>query len=69
MKIATLIIFGVICLGLDILYAIFNHTKGYKAVLIKGLTVLAAFVLAVVCANFNSVTSALPIFTFLGLGF
>ncbi|MBQ8792447.1 MAG: hypothetical protein IJZ62_02390 [Clostridia bacterium] len=69
MKIITLIIFGALCLGMDIVYTIFNKTKGYKAVLIKGLTIMASFILAVICTNFNSVTGALPIFIFIGLAF
>ena len=69
MKMITLIIFGVICLVMDIIYAIFSNSKGYKAVLIKGLTILSSLILAVVSANFNSVTSAISIFIFIGLGF
>jgi len=69
MKMISLIIFGVICLGMDVVYSLFNKTKGYKAVLIKGITVLASCAFAVICANLNSLTSALPLFVYLGFGF
>ncbi|MBQ8909109.1 MAG: hypothetical protein IJY90_02340 [Clostridia bacterium] len=68
MKILTFAIFGVISLGMDVIYTLFSGTKGYKSLLIRGITVLSAFILAVASSNLNSVTSALSLFICMGFG-
>ena len=69
MKIATFIIFCVLAVGMAAVYTIFHKEKGYKALLIRGGSVLACFALALICANLSSLSNAMPLFIFFGTMF
>ena len=69
MKMIPFIIFGVLCVAMNVIYTLFNKSKGYKALLIRGLTVLACIGLAFVSANLNSLTNSFPLLILFGLGF
>ncbi|MBO5395233.1 MAG: hypothetical protein J6A28_05000 [Clostridia bacterium] len=69
MKMIVFIIFGVLTIAMSALYTVFHNQKGYKALLIRGGAVLTAFALALICANLNSLTNALPLLIFFGMGF
>ena len=69
MKIATFIIFCVLAAGMAAVYTIFHKEKGYKALLIRGGSVLACFALALVSANLSSILNALPLLVFFGMMF
>lgn len=69
MKIATFIIFCVLAVGMTAVYTIFHKEKGYKALLIRGGSVLACFALALISANMNSLSTAFPLLIFFGMMF
>ena len=67
MKILVLILFLVLCVGMNIVYTIFHQEKGYKGLLIKGSTILSCLMFALVCANLNSLTNSQPLLIVFGI--
>lgn len=67
MKIVPFILFCVLCVGMNVVYTLFCKSKGYKGLLVRGLTILSCLGLALISSNLNSLTNSLPLLVFFGL--
>ncbi len=67
MKIASIILLSVLCVGMGVIYTIFYKRDSWQGIVIKGLTMLSILALALISTSLREISNAMPIFITLAL--
>ena len=67
MTMIPFICLSVICVAMGVMSTIFHHLTGWKAIVVRGVTMVSLVTFALVVSNLNGITNAFPLFISLGL--